>query len=153
MPTADMPGRMARVPSGRLHEQQSQLLAPSQVDLATTVPAPAIRQRDTPATQPLARPEDSPLRPIILRLLASLGMSFGRGFTLVAVILGVIAIVLGVVCAVITLRTRAFLAESSSASGEVVGPRPARKLRRGRRRASELHHRLRATGAVHQRRR
>ena len=54
-------------------------------------------------------------------LLASLDMSFGRAFALVAVILGLIAIVLGVVCGVITLRTRAFLAESTSVSGEVIG--------------------------------
>ena len=48
-------------------------------------------------------------------------MSFGRGFTLVAVIIGAVAIVLGVICAVITFRTRTFLAESSSASGQVIG--------------------------------
>ncbi|HEY5788032.1 MAG TPA: DUF3592 domain-containing protein [Microlunatus sp.] len=48
-------------------------------------------------------------------------MSFGRGFTLVAVILSAVAIVLGVICGVITFRTRAFLAESSSASGQVIG--------------------------------
>jgi hypothetical protein len=48
-------------------------------------------------------------------------MSFGRGFTLVAVILGVIALILGVVCGVIALRTQAFLAESTSATGQVIG--------------------------------
>ncbi len=48
-------------------------------------------------------------------------MSFGRAFTLVAVILGVVAIVLGVICGVMVVRTRAFLADSTSASGFVIG--------------------------------
>jgi hypothetical protein len=56
-----------------------------------------------------------------VRLLASLDMSFGRGFTLVAAILGLIAIVLGLVCGVTAFRTRAFLTESTSAPGEVIG--------------------------------
>ena len=47
-------------------------------------------------------------------------MSFGRWFTLVAAILGVIAVVLGVICGVIVVRTQAFLDESSSASGRVI---------------------------------
>lgn len=48
-------------------------------------------------------------------------MSFGRAFTLVAVIIGAVAVVLGVVCGVIIVRTQAFLADSSSASGQVIG--------------------------------
>lgn len=54
-------------------------------------------------------------------LLGSPGMSFGRGFTLVAVILGAVAVVLGVICGVMVVRTRAFLADSSSVSGQVIG--------------------------------
>ena len=48
-------------------------------------------------------------------------MSFGRAFTLVAVGLGAIALVLGVISGVIVVRTQAFLAESSIATGQVIG--------------------------------
>jgi Protein of unknown function (DUF3592) len=48
-------------------------------------------------------------------------MSFGRAFTLVAVILGAIAVILAVICSVIVVRTQTFLSESSIASGRVVG--------------------------------
>lgn len=48
-------------------------------------------------------------------------MSFGRAFTLAAVVLGVIAIVLGVICSVSVVRTRTFLDDSATASGRVVG--------------------------------
>ncbi len=47
-------------------------------------------------------------------------MSIGRGFRIAAVILGALALVLGVVCGVMVLRTRAFLADSSVASGQVI---------------------------------
>jgi Protein of unknown function (DUF3592) len=48
-------------------------------------------------------------------------MSFGRAFRLVAIILGAITLVLGVVCGVVAFRTRAFLADSTTASGQVIG--------------------------------
>ncbi len=48
-------------------------------------------------------------------------MSFGRAARLVAVILGVVAVVLGVICGVLVVRTQAFLADSSIASGQVIG--------------------------------
>jgi hypothetical protein len=54
-------------------------------------------------------------------LVASHDMSFGRAFRLVAIILGVLTVVLGVICGVIVVRTQAFLADSSSASGQVIG--------------------------------
>lgn len=57
-------------------------------------------------------------------MLASSDMSFGRGFTIVAVALGAVAVVLGVVCGVIVVYTRAFLADSVSASGQVVALLP-----------------------------
>ena len=38
-----------------------------------------------------------------------------------AIVLGAITLVLGVVCAVVVLHTRSFLADSSSASGRVIG--------------------------------
>ena len=47
-------------------------------------------------------------------------MSFGRAFRLAAVVLGLVALVLGVVCSVTVVRTRAFLAESSTTEGRVV---------------------------------
>ncbi|SDU98704.1 Protein of unknown function [Microlunatus sagamiharensis] len=47
-------------------------------------------------------------------------MSFGRGFRLVAVALGGLAVVLTIVCVVDVVRTRAFLAESAVATGQVV---------------------------------
>jgi uncharacterized protein DUF3592 len=47
-------------------------------------------------------------------------MSFGRAFRLVAIILGAVTLVLGVICGVLIFRTRAFLADSSTASGQVV---------------------------------
>jgi hypothetical protein len=47
-------------------------------------------------------------------------MSFGRVFALVAVGFGVIVVVLGVICGVFVVRTQAFLAESSSATGRVI---------------------------------
>lgn len=53
-------------------------------------------------------------------MLASCDVSIGRGFRLVAVILGALALVMGVVCGVVAFRTRAFLADSSSASGQVI---------------------------------
>jgi hypothetical protein len=43
-------------------------------------------------------------------------MSFGRWFTLVAVILGVVAIVLGVICGVITVRVHRIAALLALAS-------------------------------------
>ena len=54
-------------------------------------------------------------------MLAWLDMSFGRWFTLVAVILGAVTVILAVVCGVIVVRTQAFLADSSTASGQVIG--------------------------------
>jgi hypothetical protein len=48
-------------------------------------------------------------------------MSFGRAFRLVAIILGAVTLVLGVICGVTVVRTQAFLADSSSASGQVIG--------------------------------
>jgi Protein of unknown function (DUF3592) len=48
-------------------------------------------------------------------------MSFGRAFRLVAIILGAVTVILAVICSVIVVRTQAFLADSSSASGQVVG--------------------------------
>lgn len=47
-------------------------------------------------------------------------MSFGRAFRLVAVALGGLAVVLTIVCVVDVVRTRAFLAESAVATGQVV---------------------------------
>jgi len=47
-------------------------------------------------------------------------MSFGRAFRLVAVALGGLAVVLTIVCVVNVVRTRAFLDESSVATGQVV---------------------------------
>jgi len=73
---------------GRHHEQPVAAGARSQVDLATTIPAPAIRQRTR------RRRSRSPFGliapPDHRELLASPDMSFGRGFTMVAVILGVV---------------------------------------------------------------
>lgn len=54
-------------------------------------------------------------------MLTSPVVSFGRGFAIVAAALGVVTIVLGVICGVSVVRTQAFLAESLSASGEVIG--------------------------------
>lgn len=54
-------------------------------------------------------------------LLVSPDMSIGRVLTIVAVGFGVIAVVLGVISGVIVVRTQAFLAESSSATGRVIG--------------------------------
>jgi Protein of unknown function (DUF3592) len=48
-------------------------------------------------------------------------MSFGRAFRLVAIILGALTVILGVICGVIVVRTQAFLADSSSTSGQVLG--------------------------------
>ena len=48
-------------------------------------------------------------------------MSFGRAFRLVAIILGAVTVVLGVICGVIVVRTQAFLADSNSTSGQVIG--------------------------------
>ena len=79
-----------------------------------------MRPRDAPTTPSLALTIHRSVRSSCW-LLASLDLSFGRGLTLVAVILGVIAIVLGVVCGLISLRTRAFLAESTSAASQVIG--------------------------------
>lgn len=47
-------------------------------------------------------------------------MSFGRAFRLVAVALGAVTLVLAVVCGVTVLRTRSFLAGSTTAPGQVV---------------------------------
>ena len=47
-------------------------------------------------------------------------MSFGRAARIVAVILGAVAVVLAVICGVIVVRTQAFLADSSVASGQVI---------------------------------
>ena len=47
-------------------------------------------------------------------------MSFGRAFTLVAVILGVLTIGVGVVCGVVVVQTRSFLDESTVTSGQVI---------------------------------
>jgi Protein of unknown function (DUF3592) len=48
-------------------------------------------------------------------------MSFGRAARLVAVLLGIVAVVLGVICGVMVVRTQAFLADSTSTSGRVIG--------------------------------
>ena len=47
-------------------------------------------------------------------------MSFGRAFRLVAVGLGGLAVVLAIICVVNVVRTRAFLAGSAVATGQVV---------------------------------
>src|SRR5689334_22069695 len=47
-------------------------------------------------------------------------MSFGRAFRLVAIGLGVVTLVLATICVVDVVRTRAFLAGSVVATGEVV---------------------------------
>ncbi len=47
-------------------------------------------------------------------------MSFGRAFRLVAIILGVVTLVLGVVCGITVVRTRSFVAGSTTATGRVV---------------------------------
>lgn len=47
-------------------------------------------------------------------------MSFGRAFRLVAVGLGGLAVVMVVICVVNVVRTRAFLADSTVATGQVV---------------------------------
>ncbi|SER17799.1 DUF3592 domain-containing protein [Microlunatus flavus] len=47
-------------------------------------------------------------------------MSFGRAFRLVAVALGGLAVVLTIICVVNVVRTRAFLADSVVATGQVV---------------------------------
>ena len=48
-------------------------------------------------------------------------MSFGRAARIVAVILGAAAVILAAICGVIVVRTQAFLADSSVASGQVIG--------------------------------
>jgi len=47
-------------------------------------------------------------------------MSFGRVFRLVALVLGAVTLVLAVVEVVVVVRTREFLAESSTATGQVI---------------------------------
>jgi len=53
-------------------------------------------------------------------------MSFGKAFRLVAIILGAITLVLGVICGVLVFRTRAFVADSSTAPGQVTDLVPRR---------------------------
>jgi preprotein translocase subunit SecF len=57
-------------------------------------------------------------------LLTSRAMSIGRAFRIVAIALCAITLVLAAVEVVVVVRTRSFLAESSTAPGQVVGLEP-----------------------------
>jgi preprotein translocase subunit SecF len=48
-------------------------------------------------------------------------MTFGRAFRLVAILLGAVTVILAVICGVMVVRTQAFLAASSTTSGQVIG--------------------------------
>jgi preprotein translocase subunit SecF len=77
-------------------------------------------------------------------------MSFGRAFTLVAVIFGVLTVVMGVICGVFVVRTQAFLSESTVAPGRVVSLVPRESCDeddRGRRCSTAYAPRVRFTTA------